>query len=262
MFGNIEVTIREVFIGLLGAVLLCSIGFFIATSIHNGVTEANEPYLRALKVDKDVDLFDHALNTNVGYTLSEGYLETPKPVKNSNIKGEYLSIIEIEEHYVMKTRVVTETVNGKTRTRTETYWVWEEVGRNRQDASTFTFLGKEFSTNLIKLSMHRQTNTVSKGIISDVRYIYKTIPTSFNTSLFFKTSEKTLSKTALYPNKTIKQVVEMKENAADKSVTVFWVSWIMVILIGVFVFVAMENRFLNDLGKTSSRGYSYGRRSK
>ena len=249
MFSNFEATGREIFISIIGAILLISVGFFISTAIHNWVTEMNEPYLRALKIDKDVDLFDHALNTTVGYTLAEGYLETPKPVTNSRIKGDYLSIIEIEEHYVQKTRVVTETVNGKTRTRTETYWVWEERDRNRQDAKTFTFLGKEFDTTKLKLNTHKSNSTVSAGALSGVRYVYRTIPADFNTTLFFKTKNKSISETAYYPDKTYKQVVTEKEESADSMVVLFWVLWLVTVAVGAFGFIAMENRYLNSLGK-------------
>lgn len=249
MFSNFEATGREIFVSIIGAIMLISLGFFISTAIHNWVTEMNEPYLRALKINKDVDLFDHALSTEVGYTLAQGYLETPKPVTNDRIKGEYLSILEIEEHYVQKTRVVTETVNGKTKTRTETYWEWDEVNRKQTNAEKFTFLGKEFNTNKLKLNTHKTNSTVSKGVFTNVRFVYRTIPSEFNTALFFKAKDKTITETAYYPDKTNEQVVEEKEKEADNYVVLFWVMWLITIVLGAIGFIAMENRYLNSLGK-------------
>lgn len=249
MFSNIEVTGRELFFSVIGGILLVSLGFFIATTIHNAITEANEPYLRALKVDKNQDLFDHALKTNVGYTLAEGYLETPQPVTNPNIPGSYLSILEIEEHYVQKTRVVTTTVNGKTQTRTETYWVWEEVNRVQQDAPSFTFLGKEFSTDQINLNTHQTHSMVDGGFLSSKRFIYLTIPSSFNTSLFLKTGDKVVTDLTYYPDKTISQVVTQKEGEADGFVGIFWFVWLISIVLVAVFFVSLENEYLNNLGK-------------
>lgn len=249
MFSNFEATRREIFISIIGAMLLISIGFFVASSIQNRVTELNEPYFRALKIDNREDLFDHALTTNVGYVLAYGQLTTPKPLKHKDLDGKYLSIETIEEHYVQKTRVVTYTENGKTKTRTETYWEWDEVGRETETASKFRFLDKDFSTKLLRLHSYKHNKTVKDNTFSNVRFKYYTIPAEFNTSLFFKTTNKSLSETVYYPNKDIQQVVALKEKQAETYVVVFWVSWILCIILGAFIFIAMDNRFINSWGK-------------
>lgn len=255
MFTDFEVTRREIFISIIGAILLISLGFFIASAIHNKVTELNEPYLRALKIDKREDLFDHALTTNVGYVLAEGKLTTPKPLEHKDLDGGYLSIRRVEEHYVQKTRTVTYTENGKTKTRTETYWEWDEIARETNNASKFNFLDKAFSTKLIELHSYKYNKTVKDNAFSHIRFKYYTIPAEFDTSLFFKTKDKSISETSYYPNKDIKQVVSLKEKQADNYVVVFWVSWILFIVIGAFIFIAMDNRFINKWGKPSQRRY-------
>lgn len=243
---DFEITKREVLVSITIILIMVGIGFMIATDVHDSTTSSNEKYFKALKVDNDEEIFNHAINTEVGNMVSYGTVKANEPVSSELIDGEYFAIIKIEEHYVMKTRTVTYTdANGKTRTRTETYWEWDEVDREYFQTGTFNYLGKTFDYGDIEFNHYKHNETVSEGLISNVRYQLRTIPIEFSGSLYSKATEKTIEDNVFHLDKTISELIDDKEKEADRSVNVFWIIWIMVALVVVGIFVAMENRFLN-----------------
>lgn len=245
---DIEITTREILVSIVIVLLLVALGFFISNSIHNAALENSEKYFKSLKINNDAELFDYALATEVGNVLAYGTLKANEPVSDKLLDGTYFSILKIEEHYVQKTRTVTYTdSNGKTQTKIETYWEWEEYKRDYFNTDTFTFLGKVLDYNLINFDFHTYQDTIKEGgFFSDVRYVFYTIPFEFNASLFAKAKDGTIINNTLYVDQTIKEVIKQKEESADTSVIVFWVFWSILIFAAVIGFVVLENRYIND----------------
>lgn len=244
---DLDITRRELIASIAIVFAMIGIGFLISTSIHNAVSTENEKYFKAVKIDKDEDLFGYAIDTSVGNILSHGILKANQTVSDSMVDGEYFSIIKTEEHYVMKTRVVTYTdSNGKTQTRTETYWEWDEIKREKFNTETFNYLGKDFDFNIVKINHHKYLETVKKRGLSSVRWKFYVIPKEFSGTMYSEAKNKTLSKNELYAGKAIEKVMEEKEKAADIAVIVFWIFWVILTGALVFVFIALENRYLNN----------------
>src|SRR6185312_805157 len=252
---DIEITKREILISIVIVLLMLSVGFFISVNIHNNVSVGNEKYFKALKIDNNPDMFNHAINTEVGDIVSYGTFKANSAVSDSLIKGKYFSIIKIDEHYVMKTRIVTYTdANGNMQTRTETYWEWEEVKRSQYNTDSFSYLGKEFEYEKVKFKNHKYNKTVSKGLLSNVRWEFRTIPVEFNASLYSMAEGKTITKNELYSGQSIEELIHQKEKGADNAVVLFWIALMFVIVLVVGIFVAMDNKYINKNSYGNRRG--------
>lgn len=245
--GNIKVTLREILVSIIIALLMTGVGIFISNIIYDKTVEDSEEFFKALKIYNDEELFNYAINTNVGNILSQGVFMANVAVSDDMIDGEYFSIIRAEEHYEMKTREVTYTDgNGNVRTKTETYWEWVEHKRDVFYTETFNYLGREFNYKDMKFNFHSYNKTVQKDLLSNVRYVFYTIPREFEASVFLKANNNTITDNKIFYNKTIKDIINSKEKSADNAVKVFWVIWMVVILVAIGLFVALENKFINN----------------
>lgn len=243
---NIEVTKREVVSSIIIVLAMISIGYFISIAIHNSVSVSNEKYFKSVKIDNDADLFDHVINTEVGDIMTYGKLKAIKPVSDSMIDGEYLSIQKIEEHYIKKTRTVTYTdSNGKTKTRTETYWEWDEVSKDVSTVKTFEYLSRTFDISKVKLYNYSHRETVKKNGFSKVRWQFYVIPKEFDVTWFSVANGKDINKIEMYIGRNINSVINDKEREADNSSIIFWIIWSMLIIGVVVGFVALDNKYLN-----------------
>ncbi|MED3562384.1 hypothetical protein [Bacillus xiapuensis] len=241
---NIEITLREILISIVIVLVMVGLGFFLAESIHDTVTSDNEKYFKALKVDNNPDLFDYAIRTDVGDMLSYGQFKANEPVSDRLIKGKYYSINKTEEHYTMHTRTVTYKCGKHTCTRTEVYWTWDYVGEEDFNTKTFTYLGREFNYNKIHFYNYEYYDTVQTS--SHVRFKIYIIPREFNGTLYSKASNKTIKDNSLYANQKIKEVIDGKEHSADHWVIGFWIAWSILIAAIVFIFIALDNKYINN----------------
>lgn len=244
MFNNFEITKREILVSIVIILTMLGLGFFIADSIHSKVTEDSEKYFKALKVDNDPNLFDYAIRTEVGDVLSYGKFKANEPVSDKLIKGKYFTINKTEEHYTMHTRTVSYKCGKSTCTRTETYWTWDYYDDETISTKTFNYLGKDFDYNKINFNNYKYKETVKTS--SHVRFVFDVIPIEFNGTLFAKHINKTITDTNLYTGENIKKVITEKEHSADNWVIVFWISWVLLIAIIVVIFVALDNRYINN----------------
>lgn len=244
--GSIEVTLREVLVGVVIALLMTGLGFFIASSIHNSETTKSEEYFKAVKVNDDSELFGHGIDTQVGNMLAYGTVTANEPVSDPRVEGEFFYLLRIEEHYVQKTRTVTYTDGeGKMRTRTEVYWEWEERDRESQHTESFSFLGRDFDYDLVDFGNVSYETTYKERSLSNVRQKFYTIPVKFNGSLFAKAKDGELINTKYYHDKTVEEIIASKEKSADLAVTFFWIFWVILTIAAVVGFVALDNRYLN-----------------
>lgn len=239
---TIHFTLREIIVATLIILLMIGLGYPLANKVHNHAMERDEVYLKALKISAP-QMFDYALQTNVGHVLAEGTVKGLKPVTHPYIDGEYYYIEEIEQHYVEKSRQVSYKCGDKTCWKTETYWEWDDVGRDWWQVDTVEFLGRQFSPKQIRANIESYHSTVTESHY--VRYEYYTIPVEFNGVLFAKTVDNNIQNTEFHYGKTLDVVIAEKEKSAESDVLLFWLLWMILAAIIAIGFMVLENKYLN-----------------
>lgn len=254
--GDADITPREIAVSVIIILVMLSLGWLIT----NGIRQHNrDDYARldtALKVTTP-DIYNHAIQTKIGDIIAYGVMYAAKPITNARISGEYSYIHETEEHYVMKTRIVTYscncTENGcSTCTRTETYWEWDEVGWQHWNTPTVIFFGNEYNYNLFGGYPKHYIKTVKTS--SKVRFIYNGVPKQFTTSIVVNTTNGTIEPfkkdnifgnyISLYVNTTPEQVLEQSQFNGAFWIFIFWFVWIVISGFIVYSYVCLENKYL------------------
>ena len=146
-----EITKREVITGFVIIAFMMIVGFFISDNITDWQNEQNAKYQKAIHIEKDKDMFQYGMDTNVGNAFVYGDLKAVDPVTYDEIDGEYMYIEKVEERYTMHTRTVSYTVNGKVKHRTETYWTWDYAGSEDKQCKEINFCGVTFDSNKINI---------------------------------------------------------------------------------------------------------------
>lgn len=127
-----EITKREILASTSIIAILLLIGVLISAKISEFQLDQNEIYDKAVKIES-TDLFQYGMNTNIGNAFVYGDLEAVDSVTFSEISGKYMSITKVKEEYTRHTRVVTERDSkGNTHTKTEEYWSWDEIDREKK----------------------------------------------------------------------------------------------------------------------------------
>lgn len=238
--GDIEITKREVLVSISIIAILLMIGFGISGSISEYVSDQNEIYNKAVKIES-TDMFEYGMRTNVGNAFVYGDLEAVDTVTYPEIGGEYVYVEKVKERYTMHTRVVTYTSNGKTRTRTETYWTWDKVDSEEIKAKEISFAGVKFDINKIDLPSSDYIETIKES--SRIRYKYYGVGTKFTGTIFADLRDNTIPDgTEFYNNKNIDETVKRLE--ALDGTWVFWIFWIVLIGFCVYGFYYLDNRWL------------------
>lgn len=246
MYRDIKITKREIIASISIIAIMLIIGVAISQKITQVHVDEMSEYNKALHINTQ-NVFEHAMNTNIGNSLVCGDIKAKDTVSYSDVEGEYSFIERVKERYTMHIRTVTKTrtVNGKTQTYTdtETYWTWDEIGRDEKKCSGFFLLGNEFGYSQIlnpkSFSYHIDTKKES----SDIRYVYNGSPTEFKGTVYCNLKKGSLSKISYYNNMNIEQVLD--ELDKDTWNIVFWIIWILLIVIAVIRFYYLENRWLN-----------------
>lgn len=241
-----EITKREILASItIVAIWLC-LGFFIAERIDIWQQDKNMEYNKAARIE-DVELFIHAMDTNLGNAFVYGELRAVDPVEYPEVSGQYCYIERIKERYTMHTRTVTKTrtnAKGKTETYTETeiYWTWDEISRESKTSGAFVFLGQKFDRSKFDLPTADYIDTIKES--TKIRYNYYGIPDVMTGTIYTVLKESTIGDdSAFYDEQSIEKTV--KALTAEWYVPVFWIVW-FVILVGIVVgFYYLDNRWLN-----------------
>lgn len=247
---NIVVTKREILITIIISCILIGIGILISSSIKSNVYEDNECYYKSLKIDNDENMYQYALRTNVGYTLVSGKIKAVNPVSSERIDGQYYYIREEKERYTEHSRRVshTKTVpDGKGGVKTETYytteyyWTWDNIDTNTYHTDMFNFLGTNYNYDKIRFSKEVYKDTVKES--SKIRYVYYVTPIEFDVTLFTFITDNDITDVHVYYSK-IPEIIENKQKAGTGAVVGFWIAWVFIIALIDFVYVSLENKYL------------------
>ena len=135
-----QITKREILLSVSIIAIMLVIGVLISGKISEVQMDSNEKYNKATTIES-TELFRYGMDTSIGNSFVYGDLKAVDPVTYPEIGGQYLSVTKIKERYTMHTRVVTSTDSkGKTTSKTETYWTWDEVNRERINSNKMLFL--------------------------------------------------------------------------------------------------------------------------
>lgn len=247
-FGDFKITPREVLVCIAATLILLGLGYLITTGVRKHIEEKNEVYYKALKIKDDNDMFQYALDTNIGYVLAQGHIKAVNGVSDSGIDGIYFRIRKVKEKYTKHTKRVAHTrtkSDGTTETyyTTETYWEWDYQGTETTTTEKFDFMGVEYSYGKINFSNEEYLGIVKES--SKIRYKYYVIPFEFDGTLFSFIENNTITKNEFYFS-NIDKVIEDKQNASSTFKIIFWTIWIFLILLADFFYVYADNKYLED----------------
>lgn len=238
---DFEITKREVLASISIVAVLLLIGVLISGKIEESQTDKNAVYNKAIKIDSK-DLFEYGMRTNIGNAFVYGDLVAVDPVTYPEIGGSYMYVKKIKEEYTIHTRTVTtRDSKGRTHTRTETYWTWDEVSREHIQCNKVSFCGVIFDSEKIEQPNSNYIYTIKKS--SHVRYKYYGTEVNHTGTIFTTLKDKTISdNTPFYENKSIEETVETLES--DIGLFLFWFFWVVVIVACVIGFYVIDNRWL------------------
>lgn len=243
-FGDFEITKREILASVSIIAVMILIGVLISSKISEHQMDKNEIYNRAVKIES-TDLFQYGMDTNVGNAFVYGDLETVDTVTYPEIGGEFMYVEKVKEKHTRHTRTVTYTTgSGKTRTthtRVETYWTWDEVGRESRKCNEVIFNGIKFASNKIDLPSSNHIDTIKES--SRIRYKYYGAGTKYTGTIFTDLRDKTISdESKFYNDMNIEETVEILESGDGQ--VIFWFFWILLTCVCVFGFYYLDNEWL------------------
>lgn len=245
---DIEITKREILVCIIITLILVGLGFIISGAIKNSISESNEIYYKALKIDNNEEQFKYAIKTNIGNVLVKGKVEAVEGVSIEDIEGKYFYIEKVKEKYTMHTREIEHTriVGNKTEIyyTTEEYWTWDYVGEEEFHTERFKFLEVNFDYGTINFTNKQYKET--KNAEYHIRYVYYIIPFEFEGTLFTNINNNTINNNKFYYNKTIEDIITEKQNEESTTMLIFWIIWILFIGFIDFRYVSMENKYLED----------------
>lgn len=243
-FGDFEITKREILASISIIAVMILIGVLISGKISEHQMDENEVYNKAVKIES-TDLFQYGMDTNIGNAFVYGDLKAVDTVTYPEIGGKYMYVKKVKERYTEHTKQVahTRTVNGKSQTyyTTETYWSWDRVDSENVKCKEISFCGIAFNSNKFGIPSTNYIDTIKES--SHVRYKYYGTETKFTGTIFTKLKDKTISdNTYFYNNKNIEETVDCLESEGGE--ISFWIFWIILIIVCVFGFYYLDNKWL------------------
>lgn len=238
-----KVTKREVLFSIIIICIMLIIGIVIAGNINDAVMEKQQEYITALQINNDKELFEYGMRTNVGNAFVYGELKAVDTVTFDEIGGEYSYVEKVKERYTRHTRTVTyRDSNGKTKTKTEVYWTWDEVDSCDKHSEKITFLDVEFDYGTINFPSTDYICTIKES--SKIRYKYYGDPIYSIGTIYTHLKDGAISKSYMYHGCTIEEALESA--TTSWSVCIFWIVWLFLTGCVVYGFYYIDNRWLED----------------
>lgn len=237
-----EITKRELVASISIVAIFLIIGILISGKLNEAVMDANEKYYKALKVDTK-EMFQYGMDTSIGNAFVHGDFEAVDTVSYPEIDGEYLYIKKVKEKYTRHTRTVVTTINGKTSTRTETYWTWDIVGTESEQSKEVSLLGIDFNTSQFDIPHGDYITTIKES--SHIRYKYYGYPAKSNVTIFTSLKDGNIgqSNIPIYKDLNIEQTIQRLEQ--NFGMAIFWMAWLGLTALVVLGFYYLENDWLN-----------------
>lgn len=239
-FESFSISKREIIASVAIIALMLVFGFMIHGAINDSLMLQYQEYNKALQINEDAEMFKYALSTDVGNTFAYGTLECVDTVSYPGVKGEYSYIKKVTEKYTRHTRVVS---NGKT-SYTQVYYSWDEEGSESKHCAKIKFLDVEFDYGQIPFPSVSQLAIIEDPLDDDIRYVYYGAPTKCKGTLYATLKDGKLRDGGFYHNNTIDGVIDSLESGWE--LVLFWIGWVFLIGILVFIFIYIDNHWLED----------------
>lgn len=240
-FGTWEITLREVLASLVIIAIAALIGVLISGAIRKNLSDNRAKYNKAIKINNDKDQFEYGMRTNVGNAFVYGELKAVDTVSWEHLKGKYMAITRVQEHYTMHTRQVyhSDGKNGGYYT-TEVYYTWDEIDRQYKGCKEITFCGVKFSANKIIFPSSYDKDTYR--IDTDDRYIFYVVDKKYTGTIFTSLRDKTISDKSRFYVMNIQETYDYLTSNAP--LYIFIVMWIILSGIGIGIFYYLDNDWL------------------
>jgi len=238
------VRLRSALQSCLFVFVMVALGFLLGSKISDHIAETNEKFTTAAQITDD-EQFQYALATDFGNVIAYGDLIAEQPVSADDLDGEYAILTKITEQYTMHTREVTYTDSkGHTHTRTEIYWTWDEIDREKDSTETYMFMGASFPVDKFSVTAHQQGDTIYDSRL--VRHYYEAVDANMVGSIHTQIKDHMIADdNEFYADTEPQTVVDRAVKNAGVLVVMFWVFWIALTCGAVYGFCALENRWLD-----------------
>lgn len=241
-FNGFEITKREILASISIVSVMLLIGVLISGKISDCELDQNEQYNKAIKIETQ-ELFEYGMRTNIGNAFVYGDLETVDAVSYPELAGGYMYVEKIKEKYTEHTKTVNDydEDGNLIGSHEETYWTWDEAGREERMCGEISFLGHTFSSDKFVIPGTEYIDTIKES--NKIRYKYYGVNLNFTGTIFTELRDGTiLNNTPFYEKKTIKETVEYLESGS--SVVIFWIFWVVLIGLCVYGFYYIDNQWL------------------
>ena len=239
-----EIKPREIAFSVAIVFVMVALGFLLGSKISDHIAETNEKFTTATQITDDQQ-FQYALDTDFGNVIAYGNLVAEQPVSADDLDGEYAQLTKITERYTMHTREVTYTDSkGHTHTRTEIYWTWDEIDREKDSTETYMFMGASFPADKFSVTAHQQGDTIYDSRF--VRHYYEAVDANMVGSIHTQIKDHMIADdNEFYADTEPQAVVDRAVENAGVLIVMFWVFWIALTCGAVYGFCALENRWLD-----------------
>ncbi len=240
-----EITRREIIfsIAIISAMIIC--GLKMSEYIFDSQNDRKETYAKAVKIES-TDLFEYALDTDVGNAFVYGELAAVDTVGYPELDGEYMCVKKIKERYTMHTRTYT-TSDGKghTQVHTETYWTRDEVDREIIKCKEIQFCGRVFPSSKVNVPEPEYLQTKKES--GWIRYKYYGSKTKYTGTVYTEIKNGTIRDDSdFYEEQTIDQTLEVIAMKNKVARVIFWIIWSVLTAAIAYGFYTKENRWLED----------------
>lgn len=236
-----EITIREAIVSVGIIALFIFLGVWISSSAFSDDRLVAYETAHVLTTES---LYQHATKTNLNNTLSYGELAAVHPVSDDMIDGQYMAIDRVEEHYTMKTRMVSYSCgkdNKDTCWTTEIYWEWDVVASVNTATDEVMFLGSTLPYERVSSLSKHHHSTVEGG--DHQRFEFYVLETSLMTSIYESSMGDDL---ALYPHTEPQAVIDNIEGSLRDGRIKMWIALTIITIETILVFFYADNHWLES----------------
>ena len=271
-----RITLREVLFSI-SILLVCIAGMLAGHfAIINHYVGINERYQMAREIET-AEMFNYYHNANIGDAFTYTELHFLDSVSSEELGTNSFSYIhKMVEKYTQHTRIETYTdSDGKSHTRTKTYWSWDHYYDEYKASTKVSFNGIEISNSILNTSSaHYKVNTNNingsidgqsinhkdqlwvytnyMGIIGPrLRYQYYAGDLDLKGASFISLTEDTVkpaegNKIVFYNNSSVAAVKSTTLKSPTTGIVLLWVFGGIATLMLIGIFWALENYWLND----------------
>lgn len=210
-------------------IIFMIIGILISNKVYSYLDDKNAEYLKATHITEK-ELFQYAIDTELGNIFVYGKLKAIDTVTDPNIKGEYMCIKKVKEKYTRHTRTVTKKSGKTTIVTEEEYYTWDKVDTTKEHSKEISFLDIKFPYKKILPPLTVYLKTVKTD--SKTRYKYYVCNKEYTGTLYTTTKNKTIKdKSRFYKNSTIEKTLKRLTTGDFLILCLFWFCWLCMIVL-------------------------------